>query len=436
MNNTKKTYTLKMRATDFISIKKDNNIEYEKQDIQEFIMDYVAGKIPDYQVSAWLMAVTLNGLSEKETAYLTDIMASSGDVNDLSMLEHTVDKHSTGGVGDKTSLVLAPLLATMGATVAKMSGRGLGHTGGTIDKLESIPGFRTALSESEFLKQAKEIGLVIGGQSKELAPADGKLYSLRDATATVQSLPLIASSIMSKKLAGGAKSIVLDVKAGNGAFMKTIDEARELAKAMISIGQRNGRNVRAVISNMEEPLGLTIGNALEVNEAMATLRGEGPPDLNELSITLAQQVLNASGLKTDKEEIEDVLLSGKAFDKFKEWVAAQGGDIEYLNRLMLARHRLNIDAEESGYIRKMDALSFGNAVKVLGGGRATKEAKIDLGVGIVLYKKVGDYVEKGESIFTIFHSNVGLEDAITYSTNAVEIGKDPVKPQKLILEII
>ncbi len=424
-----------MRATDFIEQKKLNK-EHSKEDIRDFIMSYVAGQLPDYQVSAWLMAVTLNGMSEKETANLTDIMASSGDINDLSEFKYSVDKHSTGGVGDKTSLVLAPLLATLGATVAKMSGRGLGHTGGTVDKLEAIPNFRVALSDSEFMQQAKDISLVITGQSKDLAPADGKLYALRDATATVQSLPLIASSIMSKKLAGGAKSIVLDVKVGSGAFMKTIEEARALANAMISIGEHNGRNVKAVLTNMEEPLGFAIGNALEVNEAMATLKGNGPEDLTELCITLAAQVLAAAGIDTSKDEIAETLNSAKAYKKFEAWVKAQGGDVIALDSLELAEQKYDLVAEKSGYISKLDALSFGNAVKVLGGGRATKEDEIDLGVGVTLHKKIADRVEQGESLLTIYHNHRGFEDALAIVEDAIEISSEPIKLAKLILEVL
>ncbi len=424
-----------MRATDFIADKK-NNIEHSREDMQEFIMSYVENKLPDYQVSAWLMAVTLNSMTEKETANLTDIMAASGDVNDLSSFKYSVDKHSTGGVGDKTSLVLAPLLATMGATVAKMSGRGLGHTGGTVDKLESIPNFRVALSDSEFMKQAKDIGLVITGQSKDLAPADGKLYALRDATATVQSLPLIASSIMSKKLAGGAKSIVLDVKVGSGAFMKTIDQARALAQAMISIGKHNDRNVNAVLTNMEEPLGFAIGNALEVNEAMATLKGNGPEDLTELCVTLAAQVLKAAGLESDKAKILETLESGRAYKKFEEWISAQGGELASLGNLELAKNKFELVADKSGYLSKLDALSFGNAVKVLGGGRATKEDEIDLGVGVVLHKKIGDAVTAGDSLLTIYHNNRGFKDALGLIQNAIEISDNLVDAPRLIFEVL
>ena len=284
-----------MRTTDFLLAKREGR-RHARADLETFVAGFLSGDIPDYQVAAWLMAVVWQGMTPEETADLTQVMANSGDRLDLSQLDHTVDKHSTGGVGDKTSLVLGPLLAACGATVAKMSGRGLGHTGGTIDKLESIPGFATDLSDDAFLEQARDVGVVIAGQTKDLAPADGYLYALRDATATVASLPLIASSIMSKKLAGGAKAIVLDVKVGSGAFMKTEDEARELAELMRAIGTHAGREVRAVLTDMGEPLGRAVGNALEVREAMACLQGGGPADLREIVLVLGEEMLAACGL--------------------------------------------------------------------------------------------------------------------------------------------
>lgn len=291
--------------------------EHTAEELTRFLDAYVAGEVPDYQVAAWLMAVCWRGMTNAETAALTTAMARSGEVLDLADLPNTVDKHSTGGVGDKTTLVLAPLLAAMGGTVAKMSGRGLGHTGGTVDKLESIPGFRSSLSEEEFLAQARRVGVVVTGQSKDLAPADGLLYALRDATGTVESLPLIASSIMSKKLAGGAHAMVLDVKVGSGAFMKTVDEARALAEAMVAIGQHAGREVRAILSGMSEPLGFMVGNALEVDEAVRCLRGEGPADLLELSLTLAGEVLAAAGLPSGRERLQDAIGSGRAYAKLE-----------------------------------------------------------------------------------------------------------------------
>ena len=414
---------------------------HSKEDLEAFIQGYVAGDVPDYQVSAWLMAVCWRGMTPQETADLTQIMADSGDILDLTSnlggLSHTVDKHSTGGVGDKTSLVLAPLLASCGATVAKMSGRGLGHTGGTIDKLESIPGFRTDLSEAHFYKQAQEVGAVITGQNKDLAPADGLLYSLRDATSTVESLPLIASSIMSKKLAGGAKSIVLDVKVGSGAFMKTLDDARELAGAMIDIGERAGRNVRAVLSDMSEPLGYAVGNTLEVQEAMRCLKGEGPEDLRELCLTLAEQVLAASDLEVTREEIIEKLENGAAYQKFEAWIEAQGGDVSKLENLELAPGRYELSAEKSGRLAKLNALAIGQAVKVLGGGRSKKGDEIDVGVGIMLHAKVGEEVEAGAPLLSIYHSNErGLQDALTLLEKAADITQEEIDAPPLIFETL
>ena len=410
---------------------------HSKQALESFILGYVAGDVPDYQVAAWLMAVCWQGMSKQETADLTSVMAYSGDVLDLSNLPYTVDKHSTGGVGDKTSLVLAPLLAACGATVAKMSGRGLGHTGGTIDKLESIPGFSAILEDDAFEAQAKRIGVVISGQSKDLAPADGLLYALRDATATVQSLPLIASSIMSKKLAGGAQSMVLDVKVGSGAFMKTLEDAKQLALAMIDIGERAGRNVRAVLSDMQEPLGYAVGNALEVNEAMRCLKGEGPEDLEELCLTLAQAVLNSSGLAKDKAQIKAVLDSGAAFERFEQWIAAQGGDVQKLSALDIAPGQTQVKAATSGVIQQLDALKVGQAVKVLGGGRAHKGDAIDTGVGVMLHAKIGDSVSANDAVMTVYHRDArGLDEATALLQDALVIAEDKVRAPQLIYELL
>ena len=424
-----------MRALDIIAAKRRGET-HSASELRDFINAYVRGELPDYQMSAWLMAVCWRGMSETETAELTLVLAESGDLLDLSRYPQAVDKHSTGGVGDKTSLVLGPLLAACGATVAKMSGRGLGHTGGTVDKLESIPNFRSALSEEEFMTQADAISLVITGQSKDLAPADGLLYALRDATATVESLPLIASSIMSKKLAGGAKSLVLDVKVGAGAFMKTLDDARELAKTMIAIGEHAGRRVRCVLSRMEEPLGLAVGNALEVNEAVAVLKGEGPPDVRALCLVLAQEVLGAAGLQNDQAFIEEKLTSGAAYDKFEVWIAAQGGNVGRLGGLELAPKQHTLKATSSGYVNELNALKVGEAVKVLGGGRSRKEDDIDAGVGVLLHKKVGDEVEKGEALLTIYHRDKGLEDATEGLESAYSLTDSTPQKQPLILEII
>jgi pyrimidine-nucleoside phosphorylase len=425
-----------MNALDFIATKR-NGQSHSKEDLRQFVMGYVAGDIPDYQVAAWLMAVYLQGMSEAETAALTQVMAESGEMLDLSTLPNTVDKHSTGGVGDKTSLVLAPLLASCGATVAKMSGRGLGHTGGTVDKLEAIPGFSVALDEAHFLQQARDIGVVITGQSKRLAPADGLLYALRDVTATVASLPLIASSIMSKKLAGGARTIVLDVKVGEGAFMKTEAEARQLAAAMIAIGQRSGRKVSAVLSNMHEPLGYAVGNALEVAEAVRTLQGEGPDDLTKLCLTLANVLLSSAGLPADEATLHEKLKRGEAYAVFERWVKAQGGDLSKLSTLEVSEDTIQLPAQHDGYVKTLDALKVGEAVKLLGGGRQQKSDPIDLSVGVMLHKKIGDAVRQGEAVLTIYHCKErGLTEAQQQLETALTLSRTPVTRPQLILDII
>jgi pyrimidine-nucleoside phosphorylase/thymidine phosphorylase len=421
---------------EFIATKRDGKV-HSHDALRQFVMSYVRGEIPDYQAAAWLMAVYLNGMNDEETTALTQVMAESGDMLDLSDLPNTVDKHSTGGVGDKTSLVLAPLLASCGATVAKMSGRGLGHTGGTVDKLEAIPGFQVALDEAQFRKQAREVGVVITGQSKQLAPADGLLYALRDATATVASVPLIASSIMSKKLAGGARTIVLDVKVGEGAFMKTTAAARELAAAMMAIGQRSGRTVSAVLSNMHEPLGYAVGNALEVAEAVRTLQGQGPDDLTELCLTLAEVLLHSARLNSDAAMLRDKLTGGDAYAVFERWIAAQGGDISKLSALELSAETVQLAAPYDGYISTLDALNVGEAVKLLGGGRLQKSDAINLGVGVVLHNKIGDAVRQGEPLATIYHRNRrGLETAQSLLRAAIKLSPTPVAKAPLIVEIM
>ncbi len=380
------------------------------------------------------MAVYFQGLDPAETAELTRAMAHSGDVLDLSRLPNTVDKHSTGGVGDKTSLVLAPLLAACGATVAKMSGRGLGHTGGTVDKLESIPGFRAELSEHDFYTQARRIGVVVTGQSKDLAPADGLLYALRDATATVGSLPLIAASIMSKKLAGGAQNLVLDIKVGDGAFMKTPAEARALARTMQDIGTHAGRNVQTLLTGMSEPLGLAVGNALEVTEAVQTLQGGGPSDLLALSFALAEKGLTAAGLDADRGRLAAAVVSGRAYEKFESWIAAQGGEVGALGRLETAPEQHLLRAERSGFIAGLGALAIGQAVKVLGGGRAQKGDTIDPGVGVVLHVKGGAEVRRGEPLLTLYHRGRGLEDAVKLLEGAVTLSKTRAEAPPLFLD--
>ncbi len=416
----------------FIIAKKQTQA-HSKVELESFINSYLAGNIPSYQVSAWLMAVCLQGMTVEETVNLTEVMAASGDMLDLSSLPCTVDKHSTGGVGDKTSLVLAPLLVSCGATVAKMSGRGLGHTGGTVDKLESIPYFRTALSDKEFIEQARAINLVISAQSKNLAPADGKLYALRDTTATVDSLPLIASSIMSKKLASGAESIILDVKVGKGAFMKTIANAKELAQLMVKIGSSRGRNVMAVLSSMETPLGFAVGNALEVQEAINCLQDKNIPDLRELCLTLAEQLLKTAGIIKPRKDIAKLLDNGRAYEVFEHWIAMQGGDVKALGRLELAPNEYTMKAPQKGYITVVDALKIGNAVKVLGGGRYQKEQKIDLGVGVLLHAKIGDFVSKEAALVTVYYRNKGFEQAKKLLEQAFSFNEPPTKSPSLIL---
>ena len=424
-----------MNLPAFIAAKRDG-ATHDDADLRAFVRGVADGSVPDEQAAAWLMAVVFRGLNDHETAVLTDAMADSGARLALGDLPHTVDKHSTGGVGDKTTLVLAPLLATLGATVAKASGRGLGHTGGTIDKLESIPGYRAALDEAAFLAQAREVGVVVAGQSASMAPADGVLYALRDATATVASPPLIAASVMSKKLAGGAASIVLDVKVGRGAFMKDLDAGRDLARRMRAIGAHAGRRVAVVLSSMEQPLGRTVGNALEVREAIATLEGGGPPDLRELVLALAREVLAASGLPADPATVAAPLDDGRAKATFERWIAAQGGDLAHDDALALAPDVVTIDADRDGVLADLDALAVGRAVRALGGGRAAKGDAVDLGVGVTLAAKVGDPVAAGAPLLTIHHrGGRGLDAARAALADAVRID-DAASPPPLIHEVL
>jgi pyrimidine-nucleoside phosphorylase len=403
--------------------------------LEALVLGYVRGEIPDYQMAAWLMAVCWRGMSDRETADLTEIMAASGHQLDLGAFAHSVDKHSTGGVGDKTTLVLVPLVASLGATVAKMSGRGLGHTGGTVDKLESIPGFRATLDEDTFMRQAHEIGVALTGQSGDLTPADGLLYALRDATGTVASVPLIASSVMSKKLAGGARSIVLDVKCGQGAFMKSEDEARDLARTMVAIGAHAGRTVRAVLSNMDQPLGHAVGHTLEVREALAALRGGGPGDLRELVVVLATELLEASGLVQGRESVEHALDDGRALARFERWVEAQGGDVSSLDRLEVAPDTHAWRASETGALAALDAESVGLAVQRLGGGRRQKGDAIDVGVGATVHVKVGEHVSAGDTLLTLHHrGGRGLEGALEALDGAARIGD--AASARLILDVV
>jgi pyrimidine-nucleoside phosphorylase len=423
-----------MNPVRFIQAKRDG-LAHAKEEMAAFLLGYLRDEVPDYQVSAWLMAVFFRGLSQEETLWLTEIMAHSGKVLDLSHLPHPVDKHSSGGVGDKTTLVVAPILAASGCTVAKMSGRGLAHTGGTIDKLESIPGWRGEMTEAEFLERARKVGLVIAAQSQELAPLDGKLYALRDVTATVESLPLIASSIMSKKLAAGARSIVLDVKVGKGAFMKTLEAARALAEAMVAIGKGASRRVRAVLTSMEAPLGQAVGNALEVREAILTLKGEGPEDLLQVALTLAEEALKLEGL--DPGLARRVLEEGRALEKFRAFLEAQGGDprvVEDLSLLPLGEE-LPLLSQEEGVVQEVDALKVGLAVLALGGGRRKKGEAIDHGVGVHLLKKPGDRVERGEALALVYHRNRGLEEALGLLGEALRLGES-ASPSPLVLGMV
>ena len=426
-----------MRVYDIIAKKKQGK-SLSEFEIREFISEYTAGNIPDYQVSALLMAICLNGMNERETVILTDAIAKSGDTVDLAEFGRlSADKHSTGGVGDKTSLIVAPLAATLGCKVAKMSGRGLGHTGGTVDKLEAIRGYKTNLSREEFCRQVRDIGVAIIAQSGNLAPADKKLYALRDVTATVDSIPLITSSIMGKKLASGSHTIVLDVKCGSGAFLKTEKEAEILAKNMVSIGKASGRSCAALITNMDIPLGFAIGNTLEVKEAIDVLSGKGPSDLTEICIELASLMAHLSldlPLEMARNRARAALVDGRAFNKFKEWTCRQGGDaslIENPDTFDGAEFEAALLAECDGYISAMDTEKIGLAAMELGAGRKTKEDKIDFAAGIVLAKKTGDKVTRGEKIATLYTNkketvSVASEifnSAISYSEEKLDIGR-------------
>ena len=401
-----------MRAVDII-IKKRDKKELSKDEIDFFIHGLANGDISDYQVSAWAMAVLLNGMTDQETTDLTLAMANSGEVLDLSSIAPiVVDKHSTGGVGDKTTLVVGPIVAACGLPVGKMSGRGLGFSGGTLDKMESIPGYRVDLSKEEFLVQLKELNIVLTGQSADLAPADGKLYALRDVTGTVPSLPLIASSVMSKKIAAGAHAIVLDVKAGNGAFMKSVEEAKLLAKMMVAIGKLTGREVRAVISDMNQPLGEAVGNAIELKEAVNTLNNEGPSDFIEHCLVIASHMLvlgkKAKDLKAAKVLAKTTLENKSAWNKFRELVIAQGGDVSFiddLKKLPEASIRYEVKADRAGYISQIHARTVGETAVNLGAGRAKKTDSIDLSVGILVHNKVGDQINKDDVLFTILSNN-------------------------------
>jgi pyrimidine-nucleoside phosphorylase len=433
-----------MRAVDII-IKKRDRLRLTAEEIQYFIQGYTRGEIPDYQASALAMAILLNGMDLQETTDLILAMAHSGDMLDLtSVVPIAVDKHSTGGVGDKTTLVVEPIVAACGLPVGKMSGRGLGFSGGTIDKMESIPGFRVNLTTQEFLEQLKTIGLVLTGQSADLAPADGKLYALRDVTGTVQSIPLIASSIMSKKLAAGAQAILLDVKWGLGAFMPTLDDARVLADLMVAVAHQANRKAVALLSDMNQPLGCAVGNALEVKEAIETLRGGGPPDFREHCLTVAEAMLLLGGKATEEAQArqmaETALREGLAWEKFRTLIIAQGGDITVVDdpsRLPTARLIEPLPAHRRGYLSRVDARIVGETVVALGGGRAKKGDPIDYAVGVIVHHKVGDLVEVGQPLFTIHASDENrLAKACQSLLEACAWSDSPVKPLPLFYDVI
>ncbi|MEH7120079.1 pyrimidine-nucleoside phosphorylase [Neobacillus vireti] len=428
-----------MRMVDLIEKKRDGQ-ELSTEEIKFIINGYTDGSIPDYQVSALTMAIYFKGMTEKERADLTMAMVESGDQIDLTQIEGIkVDKHSTGGVGDTTTLVLGPLVAAVGVPIAKMSGRGLGHTGGTIDKLEAVKGFHVEIENEEFIDLVNKNKIAVIGQSGNLTPADKKLYALRDVTATVDSIPLIASSIMSKKIAAGADAIVLDVKTGAGAFMKTLDDSKELAKAMVQIGNNVGRRTMAVISDMSQPLGYAIGNALEVKEAIDTLKGEGPEDLTELCLTLGSHMVylaeKASSLEEARQKLENAIKDGSALDKLKVFLSSQGGDssiVDNPSKLPQAKYTIELEAKEDGYVAEIVADEVGTAAMILGAGRATKESTIDLAVGLVLRKKIGEQVKKGESLVTIFSNFENVDEVKAKLYENIKISSAKIEAPILI----
>lgn len=433
------------RMVDLI-IKKRDGLSLTEDEIKFIIDGYVEGDIPDYQVSALLMAIFYNPLNEEEIAYLTKAMLKSGEEIDLSMIEGIkVDKHSTGGVGDKTSLVVGPIVASLGIKIAKMSGCGLGHTGGTLDKLESIPGFKIEIDSSDFINQVKKMGLAIIGQSKNITPADKKLYALRDVTGTVESIGLIASSIMSKKLASGADNIVLDVKVGSGAFMKNVDTATQLALEMVKIGKNFGRNTVATLTDMEQPLGCAVGNALEVVEAIETLKGHGPKDFDILCRALSVEILLVSGIAKSEEEafekVDEVIKNGKALEKLAEMITYQHGDANVINDYSLmgvANNEIELVylEDEVCYVEHIDALMIGEAAMNLGAGRAKLTDKIDHAVGIVLNKKVGDKVSHGDVIATIYANELGIEVASKMILDAYTMSKEQISNRDVIIRVV
>jgi pyrimidine-nucleoside phosphorylase len=433
-----------MNAVDVI-IKKRDGLELSREEIEFFVNGFTRGDIPDYQAAAWAMAVLIRGMTDRETTDLTLAMANSGSTLDLSnVVKIALDKHSTGGVGDKTTLVVEPLVAACGVPVGKMSGRGLGFSGGTLDKLESIPGYRTNLSRDEFIHQLKETGLVLTGQSPDLAPADGKFYALRDVTGTVQSMPLIASSVMSKKIAGGAQAIVLDVKVGSGAFMKTLEEARTLAVLMVSIGKLSDRRVVALLSDMNQPLGCAVGNALELKEAIETLHGKGPLDFRQHCLVVAGEMLLLGGrVGTSMEGLElakSILANGSAWEKFRILVQCQGGDVSFIDnpvKLPQAEVVHTVRSERPGFISKLDARVVGQTSVEMGAGRVKKEDRIDHSVGILVHKKVGEPVETGEPLFTLHAASESEAiSAESRLSEAVIIEDSPCEPLPLFYDRI
>jgi pyrimidine-nucleoside phosphorylase len=427
---------------ELIELKRDGG-KHAEADLRRLVHGYVAGAVPDYQMSAWLMAVVLKGMDDDETVWLTDAMTRSGEVMDLSSIPGIkVDKHSTGGVGDKTTIVLAPMVAACGVPVAKMSGRGLGHTGGTLDKLESIPGFTVCEGPDAFVRQVREIGLAVIAQSPDIDPADKKMYALRDVTGTVPSVPLIVSSIISKKVAGGADAIVLDVKMGSGAFMRTLPEARELARALARTGNALGKRVETLITDMDQPLGCAVGNALEVSEAIMTLRDEGPEDLFQECLALGSRMLVLAGVASDLDDGRARLVasvqSGRALDKMRQWVGAQGGDPRVVDDpalLPAASHTRVVSAHERGWVAHYDAAAVGRAAMAMGAGRARIEDSIDPAAGLVLAAKVGERVGEGQPLAVLHASSEALLDAGEERfRNAIVMSEHPVSPRDLVIE--
>ncbi|MDC8916541.1 thymidine phosphorylase [Metamycoplasma hyosynoviae] len=431
-----------MRINEIIT-KKAAKQELTKEEINFFIQEYVKNTIPDYQISALLMAIKLNGMTDTETANLTEAMMYSGEVLNWDFLNTTiVDKHSTGGVGDKVSIVLCPILAALGLTVAKMSGRGLGHTGGTLDKLESIEGFKISLSEEEFKDVVKSVGMAIVGQNEKLVPADKKLYALRDVTSTVDSIPLIASSIMSKKLATGSHCILLDVKCGNGAFMKNVEQAKALGNLMIAIGKKLNRKIAVEITNMDQPLGKAIGNKLEVLEAMDTLKGKGSKDFTEIIYSSASTLLMLGGkAKSEKEAktlIDDVISSGKAYEKFLQWVSSQHGDIKKLEdkNWFAPKYKLEVKSPKSGYLKIKSAINFGLAAMKLGAGRAKKEDSIDYEAGIYLNKTSNEHITEGEVLFTLYSTKQIDQNVVEELLQSIEFNAKPFEIKTVFAKLI